>query len=451
MQEDSSKTTLFHVANELPGGAIGSGGGLRRRNTSQESSGSNNSVVETAETFKNIQRKMATVHSPVLDDTHTIRSHYSDDYQFNNMRTVNSFRLEEHLSKISAINPPDVNNNQVAQETVRDGNHHHHSTPYGDNKLKYCDGLGKSPAADSGYGYTSDETTTMTVPVAAMTPSPPPTKNLQEYMDNYFKPMSSSKKRLYDLTEEYRLFGKFKLQDAIPILVLAVVAFSSVVAVVTLSKALRGNQDASFKANGKYKSIEFAHIKANNEDIIEIDVVKDIIDDDGVKLGGKRAAIQFAHDLQQQQQLVNLDDEDEEVTGDALDGDIFDALEMVQNLQNQLSDDIQKEEVLSPEAKRERLLNQLGSFGHFSTSKNSYNNNEKLVKSGENKLNVDSKSEVVETEVKSRKKRNLKSKNQDPFRFYKRQPSEGISSRRDQEEGGAKIVKFEDDPFAGFR
>jgi len=417
MEESTATTTTFHVANELPGDRS-SQVGVRRR-ISQESP---NKSVDNSEAFKRLQRTFKDAPSKKRRKEGTVNSPVTDVKR--KAATVKSPppTLVDELRKISAINPPrDANNNMDGMC---------HSTPV-DNKLNYCSGLGESPV-DSGFGGWSEKDVENTA--ASSSFSSPPFKTWN--MEAYFKP-TNQKKRLYDSNEECRLFGQ-KLQDAIPLLVLAVVTFSSIVAVITLSNALRG-QDLTTRSNGKYQSIEFAHAKHLDKAGTEDTTDHKIVDENGMKLGGKRAAIQFAHDLHQQQQLSDLVEEDveeEEAFTAELDDEVVDALELVGNLQRQMSEGHKDNAMTSPEEQRERLLNQIASFGHFATSKASY----------ENKMDDKEDLKVVP----SRKKRNLKSKNKDPFRFYRRQSASAISQPR-QEGGVGQITKLEDDPFPGFR
>ena len=217
-----------------------------------------------------------------------------------------------------------------------------------------------------------------------------PLKSLKSRFEQSF----GSDKRLFDTTERW-----FKSNDLLPLVVLAIVAFSSVFAVVSFTRGLRGNET---NLNRKYGSIEFAHSQRmrRQAELEERGLGGPIFSDDGEALGGKKASIQFAYDLNEQ------DDEDAADEANTSQGDEFDTMRLVGELEELA------ERELSPEQKRERLLKTMESFGHFATTK---------------------------VKTMPRKRRNPKSKNlhQNPFRFNKKPVK---SAAKD-------IVKIEDDPF----
>lgn len=287
-----------------------------------------------------------------------------------------SFESIRH--KLSAISGPQVNNNMgeftelYSTPVGKDGNNN-------EDQLKSCSGLGKSPsAADSGFASTMSSASKLATPIKSLFTSPNE-KYFQEKKSSYQYPSthsfsaagkkSGTSKRLFETSHrDVTVFGvSFKLDEAIPVLVLVFVALSAVVTVTTLTTALRRSHDVArpAPANGKYRSIQFAYDQLMKEDD---DQGFQVVDEHGNALGGKRAAIQFAFDLR--------DDGGEKV--DIIQKSHLDTLDLFKTIDDMADADASApEEVpemannpdMSDDEKRVRLLKHISSFGSpFATS-----------------------------------------------------------------------------------
>ena len=120
-------------------------------------------------------------------------------------------------------------------------------------KITLHTGLGKSPAAAAGdSGFVSGLASTMSSASKLATPikslfTSPNEKYFQEKKSSYssthsFSGKKKTSKRLFETSSQpdVTVFGvNFKLDEAIPVLVLVFVALSAVVTVTTLTSALR--------------------------------------------------------------------------------------------------------------------------------------------------------------------------------------------------------------------
>jgi len=215
--------------------------------------------------------------------------------------------FENIRQKVSAINNPygEVNNNNVKIGGL-------HSTPAtcvnGGSEPSRGDQKGDSGFIDqTGSGrsnsfYTSGRPDTInrsgidTPPVRKLDTARSPVRHLHDA----FTSASSKKKRLFESTSRHQviLFGvKFKIDDVIPLLVVAFVAITAIVTLTTLTGALKRahvlpRMDPA-NQNGKYRSLKYAHEQKKQFDS---GVGLSVHDDEGNRLGGKRASIKFAHD-----------------------------------------------------------------------------------------------------------------------------------------------------------
>jgi len=290
--------------------------------------------------------------------------------------------FEQIKQKLSVIDGPDRNNNRSSG-----GYFNLYSTPLNLKKKmeeKYFT-PGASPNEDSGFKDGSSVASPSSVsglkhalstPIKDMFTSPNEKyfeeKKTSHTFSTSHTTFSTKKRRLFESSKkEYAIFGMtFKLDEVIPVLVLAFVAISAIVTVTTLTSALRRAHGVTRPApNGKYQSIQFAYDQLNSAG----DDKFQVLDEEGNVLGGKRAAIQFAYDLKE---------EDSPHPGNDVGQGHFDNLELLKQIEEMTAKDDQQIAVeaaeplgeikphnsLSREEKKERLIRHINSFGHFATS-----------------------------------------------------------------------------------
>jgi len=219
--------------------------------------------------------------------------------------------FENIRQKVSAINNPygEVNNNNVKigglhstpATCVNGGSEPGRGDQKGDSGFIDQTGSGRSNSFyTSGRPDTINRSGIDTPPVRKLDTARSPVRHLHDA----FTSASSKKKRLFESTSRHQviLFGvKFKIDDVIPLLVVAFVAITAIVTLTTLTGALKRahvlpRMDPA-NQNGKYRSLKYAHEqKPAGQKQFDSGVHLSVHDDEGNRLGGKRASIKFAHD-----------------------------------------------------------------------------------------------------------------------------------------------------------
>jgi len=215
--------------------------------------------------------------------------------------------FENIRQKVSAINNPygEVNNNNVKigglhstpATCVNGGSEPGRGDQKGDSGFIDQTGSGRSNSFyTSGRPDTINRSGIDTPPVRKLDTARSPVRHLHDA----FTSASSKKKRLFESTSRHQviLFGvKFKIDDVIPLLVVAFVAITAIVTLTTLTGALKRAhvlpRMEPAHQNGKYRSLKYAHEQKKQFDR---GVDLSVHDDEGNRLGGKRASIKFAHD-----------------------------------------------------------------------------------------------------------------------------------------------------------
>jgi len=290
--------------------------------------------------------------------------------------------------KFSAIHgPADLNNNRGGSGVTD-----LYSTPVNfkkrDGEKFFTPGMGASPEGDSGFNddYSSPVSeggagslnirglkATLSTPIKELFSSPNEKFFEEKKTSHTFSTSFSTKKgrRLFESSNTSSIFGvTFKIDEVIPVLVLAFVALSAVVTVTTLTTALRRSHGVSRPApNGKYRSIQFAHDQLTQPPAGEESDKFQVLDEEGNVLGGKRAAIQFAYDLKEEDSPLPTNEENNGQRH-------FDGLDLFRQIEEMTADDEavgkpgegEVQAQMSDEEKRERLMSHINSFGHFATS-----------------------------------------------------------------------------------
>jgi len=214
--------------------------------------------------------------------------------------------FEKIRQKVSAINNPygEVNNNNVKigglhstpATCVNGGSEPSRGDEKGDSGFIDQTGSGRSNSFYTSRPDTINRSGIDTPPVRKLDTARSPVRHLHDA----FTSASSKKKRLFESTSRHQviLFGvKFKIDDVIPLLVVAFVAITAIVTLTTLTGALKRAhvlpKMEPANQNGKYRSLKYAHEQKKQFDS---GVDLSVHDDEGNRLGGKRASIKFAHD-----------------------------------------------------------------------------------------------------------------------------------------------------------